>query len=145
MTSSIESIRQAIVQKVGQLRSVHSTFNYETGTPDGYPFATITPARGTSEFGDSAGSHSGRNIVTTEFIVRVYQEREEGLFGAQKAENISVTVLDELLTAFHQDTTLSGTVLWQRPTEWEKDADLSDKIVNVVSVTIQAVSEIDSK
>jgi hypothetical protein len=80
-----------------------------------------------------------------EFVVRVFQARDTSDFDSQKAENISLIVLDELLTAFHNDTTLSGTVLWQRPTDWVTEYETVDQVVRTLQVTITAVKEINSK
>ena len=141
--SNILVVRDAIKSKVDDLGKLDGTFDYETGKNEGYPFATITPADGDSEFGDSRGGF-GRNIQKMRFVVRIYQERENHLFGAEKAENVSIAVLDELLTAFHADTTLSGTVLWQRPISWDAGYNVRDQIVRTLEVTIEAVKEVDS-
>jgi len=142
---SVITIRAAVKAKVDELGSLHGSFDYETGKPTGFPFGTVTPDSGSTEFGDSAGSGSARNIQTSNFKVRIYQERESDLFGPEKAERVSLGVLDELLTAFQMDTTLSGTVLWQRPTEWNAGYDIRDKIVRLLEVTIQAVEDVNSK
>lgn len=142
---SVTTVRTAIKNKLDDLGTLQGTFDYETGQPTGYPFATVTPDSGITEFGDSAGSGSARNIQTTDFKVRIYQEREKGLFGPEKAERVSVEVLDELLTAFQMDTTLSGTVKWQRPTNWNAGYDIRENVVRLLEVTIQAVEVVDSK
>lgn len=142
---SATPIWNAIKNKVANASSLHGTYNYEQGKSDGYPYATVTLREGTSEFGDSAGSHSARNIERHIFIVRVYQEREPELFGAEKAERIAMEIFDELSTAFHQDTTLSGTVKWQRPTTWSLDYDILDKVVRTLELEIETMSVVDSK
>ena len=138
--SNVKTVRDLIKSKVDQMGQLNGVFDYATGKNTGYPFATVTPEAGTSEFAEA----KGRNLQTMQFIVRLYQEREDHLFGPEKAENVSLNVLDELLTAFHQDTTLSGAVLWQRPISWAGSYDVRDQIVRTLEVTIEAVKEIDT-
>lgn len=145
MSTNITTIRNAIKNKVSELGSLVAVYDYDTGDVPGTPFATVTPTQGSSEFGDSAGSNSARNIQTAEFVVRVFQSRDLSDFDSQLAENISLSVLDELLTAFHNDITLSGTVLWQRPTSWFTEYEITDQVVRTLQVTITAVKAIDSK
>ncbi len=142
--SNVLTIRNAIKTKVDQLGKLQGSFDYETGKNTGHPFATVTPVEGESEFGDSVGSGRGRNIQTMDFAIRVYQEREESGFGAEKAENVSIGVLDETLTAFHADTTLSGTVLWQRPVGWNMGYAPRESLVRTLEITIRATKEIDT-
>ncbi len=142
--SNVKRVRDAIKRKVDEIGSLNGTFDYDTGKNEGYPFAIVVPSNGTSAFGDSKGNNRGRDIQTMRFVIRVFQEREEHLFGAEKAENVALTALDEILTAFHSDTTLSGTVLWQRPTDWNADYEVRDQVVRALEITIEAVKEIDT-
>lgn len=143
INSNVKRVRDAIKNKVDEMQTLNGVFDFETGKNNGYPFATVTPQDGSSDWGDSRGNNRGRNIQEMNFLVRVYQEREEHLFGAEKAENVSLNVLDEVLTAFHADTTLSGTVLWQRPVSWNSGYEIRDQMVRTLEVTIKAVKEID--
>ncbi len=139
------AVWNTIRQKVEGSQNLHGVYDYQMGKSDGYPYATVTLAEGESEFGDSAGSFSARNIERNSFIIRVYQEQEPELFGAEKAERIAMEVLEELKTAFHQDTTLSGTVKWQRPVSWALGYEIVDKIVKTVELTIETMSVVNSK
>lgn len=47
--------------------------------------------------------------------VRIYQERVQASAGAEKAERLAREMVDEVLTAFDADTTLSGMVKYVRP------------------------------
>jgi len=141
----IHSIWVALANKLQSVQGLHSFFDYAKGEPDGYPFATLTIAEGESEFGDSAGNQSARNLQKQNFIVRVYQERDDDLFGPQKAERVSIEVLDEILTALYMDTTLSGTVKYQRPTEWSAGYDVQDKVVRTLEINIETLSIVNSK
>jgi len=145
MRSKIIEIKDAIKNKLDDMSTLFVVRDYETGKIDGYPFATVTHQNGESEFGDSAGSLSGRNIMSLDYIVNIYQERNEDLFGAEKAEDVSLSVLDELLVAFHNDITLSGTVLWQHPSSWELSYDQTDNVVRTMQVIIQVAKEISVK
>lgn len=142
---SILSTRLAIKNKLLSMQSIHSVYDYERGEPTGYPYVTISITNGSQEFGDSAGSESGRNIHNAEYVVKVYQEREENLFGTEKAERVSIEVLDELLTAFNNDTTLSGAVLWQLPKSWTATYEQKDKVVRVLEVTLEVVEVLTAK
>jgi hypothetical protein len=144
ITSNVKTTRDAIKTKLDTVSALQGTFDYETGKNSGYPFATITPESGSSTFGDSRGSAQGRNIQRMRFNIRVYQEREEHLFGAEKAETIALDILDDILTAFHQDTTLNGAVLWQRPVSWSAGHEVRDHLLRTLEVTIEAVKEIDT-
>ena len=45
----------------------------------------------------------------------------------------------------HNDITLSGTVLWQRPTQWTTEYETIDQVVRTLQVTITAVKDTASK
>lgn len=139
------AIWNTIKDKVESAQALHGVYNYQTGKPTGYPYATVTLSEGESEFGDSAGSFSARNLETNRFVIRVYQEQEPEAFGAEKAERIAMEVLEELKTAFHQDTTLSGSVKWQRPVSWVLGYEIIDRIVKTAEVTIETMSVVNSK
>lgn len=138
-------IATIIQDKVNGAGSLIGVYNYEQGAADSYPYATVTLSEGKARFGDSAGSQSGRNIEENSYVVRVYQEREDALFGAEKAERIAMKVLDELLTAFHMDTTLSGSVKWAMPSTWTLGYDVIDKVVRTLELTIDTMTVVDSK
>ena len=72
---SVLTIRTALKAKMDDLGKTQGVFDYETGKWTGYPFATVTPIAGNTEFGDSAGNQSARNIQTSSFNIRIYQER----------------------------------------------------------------------
>ena len=127
------------------METLASVYDYDTGKVDVTPFATVTHSSGSSEFGDSTGSQSGRNILTLEYVIKVFQSRELEDFDSQQAEIINKNVLDELLTAFHNDITLSGTVLWQSPTNWVTEYEITDQVVRTLQVTITATKDINSK
>jgi hypothetical protein len=143
MSSNVGTIKAAILAKVAQIGSLYSSFDYQKGDPEGYPFATVVNLNGESTWGDSAGT-THRDIQKMRFAINIYQEREANLFGAQKAEMVATTVLDEIMTAFHADTTLSGAVLWQRPISWDTDDTIIDKVVRVMTIVIEATKEIST-
>jgi len=142
---SIHTTWQAIVSKVNEAQTLHGVFDYATGKPTGFPYATVTLSQGDAEVGSSAGINSGYNIENNTFLVRVFQEREQDAFGPEKAERVAVEVLDELLTAFHNDATLSGTVKWQLPRRWSMGYEISDQVVRTVQLEIETVAVVNSK
>ena len=112
MSTKVVDISNAIKTKLDSVSSLKSVYEYEPDKPtDGqYPFASVTPANFVAEFADNY-----RNLRTISYTVRVFQERTERGFGNQKAERVLREVVDEILTAFDNDTTLSGIVKWIKP------------------------------
>lgn len=143
--SNTNSVWQSLANKLNSIQSLHAFFDYQKGEPEGYPYATISLAEGSSEFGDSAGNQSARNLQKNTFTIRVYQEREENLFGAQKAERVSIDVLDEILTALYMDTTLSGLVKYQRPIDWQAGYEIQDRVVRTLEINVETLSIVASK
>lgn len=141
----IENVWNALNTKVQGMTSITGSFNYETGLPSGSPFAIITPLTGGSEFGDSAGSLSGRNLQTHTFQIRIYQERESTTFGSADSERIIIQAGDELLDALYNDTTLSGTVKYQRPIDWEFGYEQREFTARYVQVNVEALEIVNAK
>lgn len=112
MSTKVVDISAAIKTKLDSIAGLKSVYEYEPDKPtDGkYPFATVTPVNFEGEFADTV-----RNSRVIGYSVKVYQERTERGFGNQKAERVLREVVDEIFTAFDNDTTLSGTVKWVKP------------------------------
>jgi len=136
---SLAAIKLAVKNKLNDCSHVHVVYGYETGKETGYPFATVTKSRMESSFGDTK-----RNINDWYFSVKLYTERSKDGFGVSKAERISDEFVDEVVTAFHMDTTLSGTCKYIEPV----DADFSyvemDKSVRVAEITLKATEVFDT-
>lgn len=110
--TDLTDIAAAIVTKLGTISSLNGVYAYEIDKPTngGYPFATVTQSEFTGKFGDTQ-----RNVRHYNFIVRVYQERTQAAFGNEKGERLIRSIIDEIITAFDNDTRLGGTVKWIEP------------------------------
>lgn len=140
--STIVSITSKILQKVGQLQSIKNAYDYEKGiTPTtGFPIATVTFKSGEGEFLTTA-----HNLRKHQFYIRVYQERTDTGAGTNKAERVSREVLDEMLTAFDYDTTLSGIVKYVHPVTWDGaylDRETDTRVLELVLEAVEIVTSI---
>jgi len=110
--TDVQNISVAVANKLRGVSGLHAVYEYEVGKPeDGkYPFATVTPTGFEGRFGDTI-----RNERRYEITVRIYQERTSTGFGNEKTERLAREMVDEILTAFDMDTTLSGTVKFVVP------------------------------
>ncbi len=118
MSTAFVDISNAIKNKLDSISHLNEVFEYEPDKPtDGkYPFATITSNAFAGEFGDTI-----RNKRTITYSVKVYQERTQVGFGNEKSERVMREMLDEIVTAFDNDTTLSGLVKWIVPAGGDLD------------------------
>lgn len=132
---SIITVKDKIVEKLGDMQTLNAVFGYEATNPQGkYPFASVTLAGGTGEFASTA-----HNLRTRHVWVRVYQERTEVGQGDEQAETIVANVINEMEQAFDMDTTLSGTCKYAQPIEWEADYVDREHDSRLITVTIEAV------
>ena len=112
---SIETIKSAIRTKLDAMQHLKAAFSFPTANPSGYwPYAVVTLKGGEGEFATTA-----HNLEKHSFWIRVYQEQAKIGQGVEVAEDISVTVMDELRTAFNMDTTLSGNCKYCRPVSYD--------------------------
>lgn len=118
MSLDVQNIKTAIITKLNGVSGLNGVYRQEVDKPTNgqYPYATVTLESWNGEFGDTI-----RNIRIYKFAVRVYQERVEAAFGATKAERLNDEMVDEILTAFDADTTLSGVVKFVRPLSGDND------------------------
>lgn len=109
-------IGNAIVTKLQGVGFLNGVFFSEVPAPSQgtYPFATVVVRRGTGVFGDTI-----RNKRVLGYEINVYQERTKTGQGPAAAETISVHAIDEILTAFDADTTLSGLVSFVKPLDFD--------------------------
>lgn len=112
MAQDVQTIQNGIAGKFRLMAGVYAVYDYKPGqVPDGkYPYVTVTLRDFEGRFGDTI-----RNIRTFTFAAEVYQERTEAGAGNEKAERIMREMVDEVLTAFDMDTTLSGMVKMIKP------------------------------
>lgn len=140
--SKIVDITTKIKQKVSEVSAIKNTYDYEKAIEPsvGFPIATVTFKSGEGEFLTTA-----HNLRNDQFFIRVYQEKSQAGAGSNKAERVSRELLDELLTAFDMDTTLSGTVKYVRPISWDGaylDRELDVRILEVVVQATHIVTSI---
>lgn len=108
----ISEIQTAIINKLNDITELNGIYTYEVASPtEGrYPFATLTFLSSTAVFGDTV-----RNEREYSFILKIYQERVQASFGNEKAENVLITIVDNIINAFDLDTTMNDTVKFVRP------------------------------
>ena len=136
---SLVSIHTAIKNKLDDVGGLHIAFGYETGKETGYPYATITHDRLESAFGDTK-----RNINDWFFTIRLYVERTPEGFGVDVAERISRELIDEVLTAFHMDVTLSGTCKFIEPLDADFSYTEGPESVRIAEITLKAQEVFDT-
>lgn len=135
---SVQSIRTSLLGKLNAMQTLKAAYDWETSNSAGnYPFATVTVRAGEGTFRTSQ-----HDLRTQGFRIRVYQERSKIGQGPESAEDITVSVLDELQVAFDMDMTLSGVCSYIMPISWdasyvdrELDTRLVEINVNAVEIT----------
>lgn len=134
-----------IKTKIAAMQTVNSVYDYEKAWDSSvkFPVATVTLHQGEGRFETTA-----HNLRINQFYIRVYQEKVgtvEGGQGASNAERISRQTLDEMLTAFDSDTTLSGNVKWVTPVRWSAayvDREMDSRVLEVIVETHELVASI---
>lgn len=142
MSTQVVTIKNALQTKLQGITNLQDVYKFEVATPTNgrYPFATVIARDGEGEFGDTI-----RNIRKYRFEVNVYQERTEAGRGNESAESLIDGILDEVLTAFDADTTLSGTVKYIKPLSWNTDyIDREIGDTRVCQFIIEATQVVDS-
>lgn len=112
---SINTVKTALLTVLNNMGSLKASYGRETGNPSGnYPYATLTLRDGDGEF--ATNKHNYRRYG---FWIRVYQEQSKQGQGVQTAEDIAVTVMDELYKALDMNTTLSGVCKFVEPVSYD--------------------------
>lgn len=144
MANRIETIKNAIVTKIQGVSHLRHVYTYNKADPEGYPYATVTFSDGDGEFADFSAI-SKRNLRNQNFSIRVFVERNEASFGPQKAERVSTEALDEILTAFDFDVTLSGTVKQVQPVGWDGSFETIGDTVRVAEITVSCLDLVEAR
>jgi len=110
MSNRIETIKNVIKNKVAQITHIRNVYGFDKAYTEGYPYAIVIPESFDGSFGDFSAI-SKRNIRNFNFIIRVYVERDEDGFGAEKAQRVIEETIDEIINTFDNYTTLGGEVL----------------------------------
>ena len=142
--TDITTIKNAIKTKLQSVNHLRHVYTYPTGKPDGYPYATISSASWRGEFADFSAS-SKRNKRTYNFDINIYTDASEAGFGTEKAERISDEAIEEILTAFDMDTTLSGTVLWTQVVSGSSGYEIMGEMARVGTLDIECIKLVDSE
>jgi hypothetical protein len=137
---SLQSVKTAVQNKLEDISRLHVVYGYETAQETGHPYATVTKARFESEFGDNQ-----RNINSWFFSIKLYTERSEDGFGIATAERISDELVNEVISAFHMDTTLSGTCKYVEPIDGDFSYVEGPESVRFADITLKAVEVFDTK
>jgi len=129
---SLAAIKAKIEEKLEDTQTINTVSGYRTHQINDYPIAEVTLRQGEIEFASTA-----HNKQTQGFTISVSQE-----FGANfdkaKAERVIVEVLDEIQTAFNMDTTLSGTVKWQRIISWRAGYEEREHDLRILDIDLDA-------
>lgn len=132
---SVSTVRNKIVQKLNDMQTLHAVYDYPASNSEGkYPYATVTLRRSDGEIRSTA-----HNLRTRSFWIRVYQEMSKVGQGVDNAERIVVNIVDELEQAFDMDTTLSGTVHWCEPVNWDASYRNREHDTRILEVQLDAI------
>lgn len=96
-------IKTKITTLITGITGIKNVYGYEKGNLDGYPSAVIT-----CESIDSEYLTNNENERKYTFKVRVYQEMDADAAGALEAESRVEAMIDDIIKAFENDWTLSG-------------------------------------
>lgn len=123
MSTDVVTVSSLILAKLQTVSGLNAVYEYQPAKSDNgkYPYASVTPVTFAGEFADTI-----RNKRTYEFAVRVFQERNKATFGNEKAERIMRELIDAILTAFDNDTTLNGAVKWITPVRGDLSYEVSE-------------------
>lgn len=141
--NNIQNLSSVIITKVSGVGGLHSVYDYEPDKPASgkYPFAVVSyTGIPDASFGDTV-----RNIRTYGFSIKIYQERTSIGFGNEKAERVIREICDEIVNAFDNDTTLSGSCLFVRPITGSNDyEDREVGDTRVAQFDLNCVTVVDS-
>ncbi len=137
---SISSIRSKLLGKLQIMQTLKAAFDYETSNSNGqFPYGTVSLRGGTGEFRSTA-----HNQRVQSFWIRIYQERDRLGQGPSSAESIVTNSLDEILTAFDMDTTLSGICKFVQPVRWDTTYITQANVVRLLEVQVEATELVSS-
>lgn len=131
MTSAAD-IKNRIVGKVESLSHVAVVKDYDTTSFDEYPAATVMFTGGSG-----IERQNVKRVYTYNYEVSIRIEQGSN-FQPQKAERIAIETVDELLTAFNNDVTLSGLVTVINPVSFDLGYETADQDFRTITVTLEA-------
>jgi len=97
------SIKNALVAKITTttVKALKEVFSYQPSSPDGYPYAVIVYLGDEDEV---IQTNTNKRIYT--FSIRLFQERMEDNFGAEKAERVIGEARDDVVALLDADQNL---------------------------------------
>lgn len=105
-TTYLQDVKAKIVAIVQGVTNLTGVYTVETPAVDTYPYATVVLTEQDGEYLDTAN-----NLIRLVFRIRVYFERvPESPTTLPDNETAVMRVLDELVKAFNDAGTLTGTV-----------------------------------
>ena len=113
---SFISIITAIQSVLSGITSIHEVHDFDKGKFDGYPAVVVFPSENASEFATTS-----QNLREYVFTIRFHQPMEKiGTNYHKDADRILRELLDEAITAFDTNFSLSGVVNWCKatPSSW---------------------------
>lgn len=131
---SIIAINNAILQKLNEMQTLKTVYNYESPNPTGeYPYATLVIGEAKGQFATTA-----HNLRERYFTIRIRQEIMAEGQGDENSEQILIEVMDEMETAFDRDTTLSGICKFVRPATWTASYENNVHHMRLITINLEA-------
>lgn len=135
---SLVSIKTAIKNKLDCISHLENVYSEDTGSEAGNPYATVTKARFESSFADT-----NRNFQEWFFTIRLYTKKTDDGFTIRTAERVSDELVDEIVTAFHMDTTLSGSCKYVEPIDGDFSWVSATEAIRLAEITLKATEVIN--
>lgn len=129
---SIAAVKERLLTKLQGLSTVADVRGYNASVWDNYPGGSLTVASGKAFF---ASTHHNKRV--RQFSFKVFVDRT--VWDEKQAEDISVSVLDEVETALDRDTTLSGLVAYCAPVSWSTSFAVREFDVKILDLAIEAI------
>lgn len=127
---SVITVKNKLLTALQAMQSLKGAYNWETSNSAGnYPFATITMKDGDGKFRSTA-----HNLRRRGFTIKIYQERSKLGQGAENAETIATSVIDEFEKHLDLNTTLSGSCKYAEPVAWRAsyvDRELDTRVLEI--------------
>ena len=134
MANSASNIKTKIVTMLEGLNSIKNVFGYATSNFNGnYPVANVTLLDGEGEIRANV-----YNLYTYRFRIEVFVQFGEVGFSPEEAEDLAVTLLDDVLGLFNSKVTLDGIVEYCTPVSWTTEYVDRENDTRVLSLTLEA-------
>lgn len=131
------TIRQAIVNQLTTTGLFNEVFDYEPGTLQKWPCASVEPQNSVNSFANLA-----QNKRTYFFTIRCYEKIEDGNQGA--ADALLMGIADSVVQAFEQNIRLSGACDRCRPLsgKWDRVDKGSGPVNRLFEITLEVIENV---